>query len=145
VIKEGLRICPPITGLVLKNVPAGGDTFKGQFIPGGTVIGYSSMSVMMDRKTFGPDVHSFRPERFLEGSEDELKEREAMLENTFGYGRWRCLGRNIALLELNKIVTEVVRNFDFTAVDPTKPFKSIDAGIQVQSGMWMRASRVKSL
>ena len=36
-----------------------------------------------------------------------MKEREATLELVFGYGRWQCLGRNVALIELNKIFVEV--------------------------------------
>ena len=107
VLKESLRICPPITGLVLRDVPPNGDTYNDMLIPGGTVIGYSVMGVMRDKKAWGADVDVFRPERFLDGSEDELRERDAMIENVFGYGRYRCLGRNIALIELNKAVTEV--------------------------------------
>jgi cytochrome P450 len=107
VIKEGLRICPPITGIMFKDVPAEGDTWNGKFIPGGTIIGYSVMGICMNREVWGDDVHAFRPERFLEGSTAELEEREAVADSSFGFGRWRCLGRNIALIELNKAVTEV--------------------------------------
>lgn len=38
-IKEGLRLFPPVTGLMPKVVPPEGDTFNGVFIPGGTEIG----------------------------------------------------------------------------------------------------------
>lgn len=107
VIKEGLRMCPPITGLAPKDVPPEGDTYEGMFIPGGTVIGYSPMAVVRDKKVWGDDADSFRPERFIEGREEELRQRDAALETVFGFGRWKCLGRNIALMELNKAVTEV--------------------------------------
>ena len=39
VIKEGLRIHPPITGLLTKVVNPGGEVAKGRFVPGGTGIG----------------------------------------------------------------------------------------------------------
>lgn len=39
VIKETLRLWPPVQGLLLKEVPPEGDTFKGTFLPGGTFIG----------------------------------------------------------------------------------------------------------
>jgi len=39
VIKEALRLWPPVTGLVQKVVPPEGDTVNGVFVPGGTYIG----------------------------------------------------------------------------------------------------------
>ena len=110
VIKEAIRICPSITGEMLKDVPPEGDTYNGMFLPGGTAIGYSTMAMMMDKKTFGEDAAAFRPERFLtaEGAtEDEAQLRDAVVEGVFAYGRWRCLGRNIAQLEMNKVLPEV--------------------------------------
>lgn len=41
VIKEGLRIHPPISGLAFRVVPPGGDYLSGCFLPGGTNIGYN--------------------------------------------------------------------------------------------------------
>ncbi len=38
-IKEGLRLFPPVTGLLTKLVPPEGDTIDGVFLPGGTDIG----------------------------------------------------------------------------------------------------------
>ncbi|GAB1319333.1 hypothetical protein MFIFM68171_09543 [Madurella fahalii] len=140
VIKEGIRIYPSITGIMLKDVPPEGDTYNGKFIPGGSAIGYSVMGMLMDKKTWGDDAKTFRPERFLEGSEGELQVRNAAVEATFGYGRWKCLGRNIAQLELNKAITEIVRTFDLSVVYPTNPFKNYSAGVQIQWDMWMRAT-----
>lgn len=39
-IKEGLRITPPVSGLFLHEVSAGGDTIQGYPVPTGTRIGY---------------------------------------------------------------------------------------------------------
>jgi cytochrome P450 len=107
VIKEGLRIFPPVTGLMSKDVPPGGDTFNGLFIPEGTKIGYCAWGVFRDKKIWGEDSHAFRPERWLDSSPDKLREMEATLELIFGYGRWQCLGRNVAFIELNKVFVEV--------------------------------------
>ncbi|KAK5652901.1 hypothetical protein OQA88_9378 [Cercophora sp. LCS_1] len=142
VIKEATRIYPPITGDMLKDVPPEGDTYNGQFLPGGTTIGYSMAGMLTNKKTFGEDAETFRPERFLEGTENEIQMRNATVDGAFGYGRWRCLGRNIALMELNKIIPEIIRTFDFSIVYPTKPFKNYNAGIQIQWDMWMRATRI---
>lgn len=107
VIKEGLRIFPPVTGLMTKDVPKGGDTFKGMYFPEGTKIGYCAWGIFRRPEIWGEDVEEFRPERWLEASPEKLKDMESTLELIFSYGRWQCLGRNVALIELNKIFVEV--------------------------------------
>ncbi|EOO00516.1 putative cytochrome p450 protein [Phaeoacremonium minimum UCRPA7] len=139
VIKEGLRIFPPVTGLMTKDVPKGGDTFKGMYFPEGTKIGYCAWGIFRRPEIWGEDVDEFRPERWLEASPEKLKQMESTLELIFSYGRWQCLGRNVALIELNKIFVELWRRFDFALVDPTKPWKSICCGIFLQSEYWVRA------
>jgi cytochrome P450 len=107
VIKEGLRIFPPVTGLSSKLVPPGGDTFEGYFIPEGTKIGYCAWGVFRDKTIWGEDSHIFRPERWLNIPAEKFREMDLTLELIFGYGRWQCLGKNIAFIELNKIFVEV--------------------------------------
>lgn len=117
VIKEGLRIFPPVAGLMTKDVPTTGDSYNGLAIPPGTKIGYSAFGLARDRKIWGDDVDLFRPERWLVGeagnTEEEVRGREAALELVFGYGRWQCLGRNVALMELNKVFVEVCLCFAY--------------------------------
>ena len=107
VIKEGLRTWPPIVALMSKEVPPEGDTINGKFIPGGTKIGFGPYGMFRDKATWGKDAEQFRPERWLEVSPDKLKEMESTLELVFGYGRYQCLGKNLAIMELNKIFVEV--------------------------------------
>jgi cytochrome P450 len=107
VIKEGLRIFPPVTGLMTKDVPKGGDTINSLFIPGGIKIGYCAWGLFRDKKIWGDDSQVFRPERWLEGPHEKIKLQESTLELVFGYGRWQCLGKSVALIELNKIFVEV--------------------------------------
>ncbi len=107
VIKEGLRIWPPVAGLMSKEVPAGGDTINGLFVPGGTQIGYCAWGIFRNRKIWGADADMFRPERWLEGPAAKIKEQELTLELVFAAGRYQCLGKNVALMELNKVFVEV--------------------------------------
>lgn len=107
VVKEGLRIHPPVVGLMSKEVPPEGDTFKGVYLPGGTKIGYCAWGIYRRRDIWGDDADEFRPERWLESPQEKLRLMESTLELVFGYGRWQCLGRNIALMELNKVFLEV--------------------------------------
>jgi cytochrome P450 len=106
-IKEGLRICPPASGLLMKQVPPKGDIISGYFVPGGTRIGWSAWSLQRNKDIYGKDVDLFRPERWLEASDKRLKQMERTVDLVFASGKWTCLGRPIALMELNKVLFEV--------------------------------------
>jgi len=139
VIKEGLRIWPPAVGLMAKRVPPGGDTINGMYVPGGTRIGYGGFSVLRNKKIWGEDADVFRPERWLEG--EKIKDLELAWEAVFNAGRYQCLGKNVALMELNKVFVELLRHFEFSLVDPTNPWKCFCMGIFAQSEMWLRVTR----
>lgn len=57
----------------------------------------------------------FRPERWLEVDEGRRREMDNDLELVFSAGKYQCLGRNIALVELNKVFVEVC-DFDFVGI-----------------------------
>jgi cytochrome P450 len=107
VIKEGLRMYPPIPGLMLKEVPTGGDTLNGIFVPEKTFIGWSAFGLMRNEKIWGKDANLFRPERWLEGPTEEIKRNEGIVDLVFGYGKYQCLGKNVVHMELNKTFVEV--------------------------------------
>jgi cytochrome P450 len=115
VVREGLRIHPPITDVVPKKVPEGGDTFtinrRVYFLPGGTNIGYNVLGVQHDKELFGEDADYFRPERWLLNGDASQHDRLAAMKRTtemiFGYGKYQCLGKPIAWLEIRKIIFEV--------------------------------------
>ncbi|KAK3367701.1 pisatin demethylase [Podospora didyma] len=138
VIKEGLRIHPPIAPLMSKVVPPGGDNWNGVHFPAGTEVGYSGFSMMRRRDVFGEDADEFRPERWLDSEPEKIKEMEGTTDLIFGHGRWQCLGRSIAFIELNKVFVELFRRFEFTLVDPSHPWKSDNMGIFRQSDLWIR-------
>jgi cytochrome P450 len=111
VIKEGLRVFPPVRNILPKDVPAGGDTVmvdgKPVFLPGGVDISYSALAMHRDKKVYGDDADMFRPERWFEADQDKLAAMNKVHELTFGHGRWQCLGKNVAQMELNKAIFEV--------------------------------------
>lgn len=107
VIKEGLRIFPPGTGLMAKKVPPEGDKINGVFLPAGTKIGANMWALLRRKDVFGVDSDVFRPERWLEASPEDLQEMETVSELVWGYGKYMCLGKSVALIELNKIFVEV--------------------------------------
>jgi cytochrome P450 len=62
---------------------------------------------MRNDAVWGADAKMFRPERWLEGSEDMRKKRDLDLDMVFGSGKYLCLGRNVAMMELNKVFVQV--------------------------------------
>jgi hypothetical protein len=107
VLKEGLRVFPPVTGLMSVVVPPGGEVMHGMNIPAGTEIGWTAFGVLRSKGVFGPDADVFRPERWLDAHPDQHKAMTAQWELVFKYGKWQCLGKTVALLELNKVFVEV--------------------------------------
>lgn len=45
-----------------------------------------------------------QPERWLDGSEEQVVEMKRNLELLFGYGRFKCLGQNVAMMEMPKAI-----------------------------------------
>ncbi|KAI4124801.1 MAG: hypothetical protein LQ338_004627 [Usnochroma carphineum] len=117
-INEGVRLHPPFCLPFERVVPDGGVTVCGQLIAGGTIVGMSPYVVNRHRPTFGEDADSWRPERWLDqGAEHRKKLENSVL--TFGAGRRVCLGKNIALLEMKKLVSALVLNYEFHLPDPS--------------------------
>ncbi|ATY67502.1 cytochrome P450 [Cordyceps militaris] len=140
VIKEGLRMFPPVAGLMAKEAPAGGHYWKGVFIPGGTHVGVCAWGIFRRQDVWGTDANEFRPERWLDSTPEQLGRMEGTLELIFSHGRWQCLGRPIALMELNKIFVQILRQFDVSIRDPTNPWKVYNCGIFSQRDFYVRLS-----
>lgn len=138
-IREGLRIHPPFTGLIMKRVPPAGDTINGQYVPGGTSIGHSTWG-MERNEIFGKDAEVFRPERWIDADPETEAQMDRTVELIFGYGRWGCLGKSVAYVELNKFFVELLRRFDMELIDPKNPWKSANHNLFFQEDMWLRVT-----
>ncbi|CAF3594379.1 unnamed protein product [Fusarium graminearum] len=107
-IKETLRICPPFCGLLEKVVPHGGDVISdGRILPKGTHIGPSFWGIMRDTDVFGDDADVFRLERWVNTEKETLRVMERSAECGFSSGRYTCLGKDMAILQVNKVIVEV--------------------------------------
>lgn len=101
-IWEVMRFHPPVFMLFSKVVTPQGDTLAGQFVPGGTKIGFDSWSFGRREDIYGADAAVFRPERFIEADPETRLEMERNTELIFGAGCYTCAGKNVAVLELWK-------------------------------------------
>ncbi|EXJ76937.1 hypothetical protein A1O3_10094 [Capronia epimyces CBS 606.96] len=167
-IKEGLRIWPPLQALNSKLSPPGGETVNGVFIPGGIEVCHNAYTTQRRTEIYGVDADQFRPERWLEAAEEagkahaasidqglgedgvsvgaggdgktRLARMESTLELIFGSGRFGCLGRHIALIELDKVIPVLLRDFGWAVADPSRGIESKCFGVFVQKGMWLKAT-----
>ncbi|KAJ5265325.1 hypothetical protein N7524_006343 [Penicillium chrysogenum] len=121
-IKEALRL-HPATGLPLARVvPKGGATLSGRFFPEGEIVGVNAWVIHQNESVFGPDTASYRPERWLEDPARSSEMDRNFL--AFGAGARTCIGKNISLMEIGKLVPELVRRFDFELVDSKAPLET---------------------
>lgn len=90
VVKEGLRVFPPIPMSQPRYVPAGGRTIDGYLIPAGTIVSCQAWSVHQLNEDVFPEGEKFIPERWLDAKRVVDMNR---LFFAFGAGARGCTGR----------------------------------------------------
>ena len=139
-IREGYRLHNPSFFLLERMTPAGGLTLPtSHHIPAGVKIGIPGGAPGFREFVFGSDVAEFKPERWLQRpdeSEDEYAGRRKNMEQsdlTFGYGSRACIGRNIANMEIYKVVATMVGIFKFELVG-TSAFFQVNVKLHKTAG-----------
>jgi len=143
VIRESMRTRPPVVNIFSRDVPPAGDTVdvNGEtvFLPPGSCIGYSALPMHRSEKIYGKDAKAFRPERWFEADGDKLAEMVRTNKLIFGHGRFLCMGKTVAEIELEKTLFELLRHFELALIDPTRPWKARNAlGLFLISDMWVQ-------
>lgn len=128
-VLEAVRMHPPFVLPLERVVPKGGVVINGRHYEEGTCIGMNAYVVNRHKPTFGEDAEYWRPERWLvedpalrrklEGSimtVSVVLSHEVYLADSmvlqFGAGRRTCIGRHIAILEVKKLISALVVNYD---------------------------------
>lgn len=142
-IQEAFRL-HPAAGLPLERiVPKGGAEIAGHFVPGGTTVGCSAWLIHMNKEVFGEDADTYRPERWLPNEEisktasgkDAEDRRIKEMNGTmfqFGMGSRTCIGKNISLLEIYKLVPTMLRRFEVCLSVYFKKLGQLTCHIQIQ-------------
>jgi cytochrome P450 len=142
VIKEALRI-HSATGLPMqRTVPAEGTTISGRFIPGGSTVGINAWVAHRNTSIYGDDADEWRPERWLEiGAQGRGAEVEKY-SFAFGMGSRTCIGKNISLLEMSKLVPQLVRRFDFQLDKGSESsgLRSLNRWFVKQQNLWAKVT-----
>jgi len=133
VVKEAMRIHPSVGLLLERHVPAQGATICGQYMPGGTIVGINAWVTQYDPEVF-PDPEAFIPERWTESSEPQLKRMEQSFF-AFGAGARTCIGKHISLMEMTKIIPQLLREFRITLTNPDTEWKTKNAWFVQQEGL----------
>ncbi|KAI1733507.1 cytochrome P450 [Xylaria scruposa] len=139
-LKEAMRLRPAVGLNISRYAPApDGVEIDGRHYPAGTRLAVNGWVLHRDKAVFGADADFFRPERWLEDEENARVMERYMCQ--FGGGAHVCIGRNLALLEINKVCPRLLRDFDFQLVNPTRELKAKATFFVVQEGLEVYISR----
>lgn len=107
-VLEGLRKFPPLSQLRERVVPPGGDTLGPFHLPGGTFVGLNAWGVQLNKAVYGDDAELYRPERWLTDDAHKLQGMYQTHSLIFGHGSTKCLGTSMAMMEITKVIFEVM-------------------------------------
>ncbi|GKZ29260.1 hypothetical protein AbraIFM66950_004066 [Aspergillus brasiliensis] len=148
VIKEALRLHPPVGLLLERVVPAEGLQLpNGPFLPAGTVVGVNPW-IIHRHAIFGKEIDRFVPERWLRGNDESEAEFRLRRQNmlgatlTFGAGPRTCIGKNISLLEIYKLIPSLLLAYKIELSDPEAEWELVNAWFVRQRGMNVKVTRV---
>ncbi|KAL2439201.1 Cytochrome P450 monooxygenase [Exophiala dermatitidis] len=159
VVKEGLRMNPALS-LPLERVVPGESGYSNSYnkassngggglvlqhddgsaptiLPPGTIVGINPWVFHRSPNVFGPDAEQWNPSRWLTAHEKQTKHMEHSLL-AFGAGKRSCLGKNIAMLELHKLVPALLLKFNLELADPQKEWDVSNAWVLNQTGLNVR-------
>uniref|UniRef100_L2G907 Cytochrome p450 monooxygenase n=1 Tax=Colletotrichum fructicola (strain Nara gc5) TaxID=1213859 RepID=L2G907_COLFN len=116
-LDEALRMYPPVPTGLPREVPKGGATICGQYIPENTIVAIHQWATYHDERNF-KNPFKFHPERFLGDPEYATDKREAL--QPFHLGPRNCLGRNLAYVEMRIMLARMIWNFDLVLADDSQ-------------------------
>ncbi|KAJ5683485.1 cytochrome protein [Penicillium macrosclerotiorum] len=149
VVREAMRCHPAVAMLLERYVPEGGLTLPtGQCIPAGCVVGMNPYILGRNKSVWGEDAEEFRPERWLwddsQESQEEFQERLRVMNNAdlaFGGGSRVCIGKNLALLEVYKVLATLVSRYDMKLAQPDKNWATHNSFFVRQEDIKVKISR----
>ncbi|KAF1973408.1 cytochrome P450 ClCP1 [Bimuria novae-zelandiae CBS 107.79] len=117
-VEEGLRVYPPVPGIIPRETPEAGANVAGRWVPGGTVVSIANYAAYHSPSNF-KDPDAFVPKRWLPEGQYEYGADNKQVFNPFSYGPRNCLGKkhvltaaNLAYHEMRLILASVILSFD---------------------------------
>ncbi|KAE9618400.1 hypothetical protein Lal_00047150 [Lupinus albus] len=118
---ESMRLYPPVPA---SRKEASNDDIlpDGTFVKKGTMVVYHTYSMGRSEKIWGPDWAEFRPERWLNRVQEDDKWRfqgvDPFIYPVFQAGPRVCLGKEMAFLQMKRMVAGIMRQFKVVPVVP---------------------------
>ncbi|KAI8952146.1 cytochrome P450 [Xylaria longipes] len=116
VLRETMRIYPPVPVMAPRQVPRGGGTVDGRYLPEGTKIGCCQYAVNHLESNFR-HPEQFIPERFMGYGAFRNDQFDAF--QPFSVGPRNCIGKNLADAEMRLILAKVLWSFEFELHEKT--------------------------
>lgn len=139
VINEAMRLCPPVPGLLPREVtnPKGMNISDPEHnatyhLPQGTVCGVPIYTIHHN-PAYYPDPWAFRPERWLTSDEintlaipdseltglggEEMREKVLAAYTPFGIGSRGCIGKGLALMELRIVIGRMAYGWEIEQLE----------------------------
>ncbi|PVH95123.1 putative cytochrome P450 [Periconia macrospinosa] len=114
-ITEAMRLSPPASGALWREVLPGGITIGDMYIPEGYDVGTGIYALHHNAEYF-PEPFAFRPERWMpEEVGKEAVARASAANTTFSIGPRNCVGKSFAMIEMCMAMASVICEFDFRA------------------------------
>ena len=122
VIKETLRLYPAATG-VSRYTEDVNEEWNGYRLSGAILV--MGIYAMGRHPLLWKDPLTYRPERFLDGSEEPPNSKYSISAKftSFSRGPRDCIGKYFALIESKLAIAALVTRYDFDCVDPTEHMK----------------------
>jgi cytochrome P450 len=151
VARETLRFHPAVSMAMERVVPEEGLTLPdGRFVPAGSYIAMNPYILGRNKDVYGSDADEFKPERWLQ-TENETDDKYQLrmrswnaADLTFGAGSRICLGRNLSLMELYKVVATTISRYEIELIDKTETWRTSARWFyRVDGGLTCRIRRRK--
>jgi cytochrome P450 len=149
VVRESSRFHPGVAMTLERYVPKGGYTLSnGDYLAEGLAVGMNPYIICRNKSVFGPDANEFRPERWLRDedageSQEQFKPRLTAMNKadlSFGAGARICIGKNMALWQVFKVLATLIALYDFELV--TKEWTVINSFFMRQEDFKIKLRRV---
>lgn len=137
VIQESMRLFPPawITDRLANEM----DEIKDFTFPKDIMVAPYIYGLHRSKKIWDAP-NDFKPERF---TKENLKKKPAFSYMPFGGGPRLCIGNNFAMMEMQLVVLELLKRYDFSLIENQKIEPMPYITLQPKYGIKMRVERLE--